>query len=107
MTNYRILLTTTPSAEEANRIATALVERRLAACVNISAAMQSVYRWKDAIEQSQEFLLLIKTDESHTAAVESAIRELHSYELPECVVLPILAGSAEYLAWLDESLRPE
>jgi periplasmic divalent cation tolerance protein len=112
MTNFRILLTTTSTAAEADRIATALVDRRLAACVNILPNLKSIYRWQDAsaaaesnIEQAEELLLIIKTDEAHIPAIESAIRSLHSYELPECITLPILSGTAPYLAWLANSLK--
>lgn len=105
MTDARIVFTTTATHDEAARIARTLVERRLAACVNILGPVESVYRWRDAIETSPEFLLLIKTSKAQAKAVEAAIKELHSYELPECVQVSIEAGSSEYLAWLSESLQ--
>ena len=104
MTDMRIVLTTVSSQEEARRIANVLVERRLAACVNISSKIDSIYRWKDKIEESEEFLLLIKTTATAYPHVRDAIKELHSYELPECVALPIDDGSEEYFKWIGESV---
>ncbi len=104
MTNKRLVLTTTSSQEEARRIAHALVERRLAACVNVVSRIDSIYRWKEKVEETQEFLLLIKTTESAVDQLREAIQELHSYEVPECIVLPIESGSEKYLNWIDESV---
>ena len=104
MTDKRIVLSTAGSEEEARKIAQALVERRLAACVNIVGPIHSVYRWKGAVESAPERLLIIKTTESAFPRVRDAIRELHSYELPECVMLPIEAGSEEYLKWITTSV---
>src|SRR5205807_9914625 len=99
MTNKRLVLTTASSKEEAQRLANTLVERRLAACVNIVPNINSIYRWKEKVEESQEFLLLLKTTESAIPKLQDAIQELHSYEVPECIVLPIEDGSAPYLKW--------
>ena len=107
MTDKRIVLSTAGSEEEAHKIAQALVERRLAACVNIVGPIQSVYRWKGAVESAPEFLLVIKTTAAAFARVRDAIRELHSYELPECVMLQIEDGSEEYLRWIAESVNRE
>jgi periplasmic divalent cation tolerance protein len=104
MTNKRLVLTTASSQEEARRLAKALVERRLAACVNIVPNMNSVFRWKEKVEESHEFLLLMKTTESVVPKLREAIQELHSYDVPECIVLPIEEGSAAYLDWIDESV---
>lgn len=104
MTNKRLVLTTTSSQEEARRIAHALVERRLAACVNVVSRIDSIYRWKEKVEETQEFLLLIKTTESAVDQLREAIQELHSYEVPECIVLPIEDGSEKYLNWIEESV---
>jgi periplasmic divalent cation tolerance protein len=104
MTDKRIVLTTAGSDEEARRLARALVERRLAACVNLVTPVESVYRWKGKVETAREWLLLIKTTAASLAAVEAAIRELHSYELPECLHLAIEGGSEEYLGWIGESV---
>lgn len=100
MTDKRIILTTAGTQTEAQQIARALVERRLAACVNISAPIESVYRWKGTVETAQEWMLIIKTTQAAVDRVRDAIRELHSYDLPECVVIPIEGGSAEYLSWI-------
>ncbi|MBZ5629798.1 MAG: divalent-cation tolerance protein CutA [Acidobacteriia bacterium] len=106
MTDKRIVLTTAGTREEAGKIARALVERRLAACVNV-VPIESVYRWKDNVENAQEWLLLVKTTAEAVDDVDTAIRELHSYELPECVVLPIEGGSEEYLEWMGENVGIE
>ena len=106
MTDKKIVLTTTATREDAGKIARALVERRLAACVNL-VAIESVYRWKDEVESAEEWLLVIKTTAAAFAQVHAAIKELHIYELPECVVLPIENGSEEYLAWIGESVHLE
>ncbi len=107
MTDKRIVLSTAGSEEEARRIARALVERRLAACVNIVGPIHSVYRWKGAVESAPEHLLIIKTTVAAFPRVRDAIRELHSYELPECVMLSIEAGSDDYLNWIAESMDRE
>jgi periplasmic divalent cation tolerance protein len=104
MTNKRLVVTTTSSQEEARRIANALVERRLAACVNVVSKIDSIYRWKGKVEEAQEFLLLIKTTESAVENLRDAIQELHSYEVPECIVLAIETGSEAYLQWIGESV---
>ncbi len=104
MTDKIIVLTTTGSREEADRIAQALVERRLAACVNISAPVRSVYRWKGTVESAEEFLLLIKSSAAAFVRVRDTIKELHSYEVPECIALPIENGSEEYLKWIVENV---
>jgi periplasmic divalent cation tolerance protein len=105
MTEYRLVLTTASSKEEACKIARSLVERRLAACVNLVAQVESVYRWQGTIEETQEWLLIIKTTSAAFERVRDTIRELHSYELPECICLVIDDGSADYLKWLGDSLE--
>jgi periplasmic divalent cation tolerance protein len=104
MTDKRIVLSTASSEDEARKIARSLVERQLAACVNIVPQIESIYRWKGNIESGREYLLLIKTSADQFPAVRDAIRALHSYELPECIALGIEDGSAEYLDWLGDSL---
>jgi len=104
MTDKRIVLSTASSEDEARKIALYLVEQRLAACVNIVPQIESVYRWKEKVESSQEYLLLIKTSAERFPQVRDAIRELHSYELPECIAISIEDGSIEYLQWLGYSL---
>ena len=105
MTDKRIVLTTAASKAEAQRIARSLVERKLAACVNVVGPIESVYRWKGAVEAAEEFLCIAKTTAAATEAVQAAIKELHSYELPECVVLTIEAGGEEYLAWISQNAK--
>jgi periplasmic divalent cation tolerance protein len=103
MTDKRIVLSTAGSEQEAHKIAHILVKRRLAACVNIVPQVQSIYRWKGEIESAQEWLLLIKTRADKFPAVRDAIGELHSYEVPECIVVEIEDGSLRYLQWLDKA----
>jgi len=104
MSNARIVLTTAGSQEEARKIAGALVEQRLAACVNILPAVESVYRWQGKVETATEWLLLIKTLDGSFDRVCQAVKELHSYDLPECIVLEVPAGSPEYLKWIAENV---
>lgn len=104
MTDYRLVLTTAGSQEEAQKIAHALVQRQLAACVNIVPGIHSVYRWQGKVEEAQELLLLIKTKASAIDRVCSAIKQLHSYEVPEAVVIGIEAGSSAYLSWVAASV---
>jgi periplasmic divalent cation tolerance protein len=105
MTDKRIILSTAGSAEEARKIGHALVERKLAACVNVVPRIESIYRWQGKVESAEEWLLLIKTTVEKFPAVRDAIRELHSYELPECIMLRIEEGSADYLTWLGQSAK--
>ncbi len=107
MTDKVVVLSTCGSGDEAERIARALVEKRLAACVNIIPSIRSVYRWKNAIEDCQEVLLVIKTSRALCENVRSQIEKLHSYELPEVVALPIVDGSEQYLEWMDRELKSE
>ncbi len=104
MTDKRIVLTTTGSKAEAQKIGRALIERNLAACVNVVGPIESVYRWKGAVETAEEFLCIVKTRTAAVDKVSAAIKELHSYELPECLVLPIEGGSSTYLAWIGENV---
>jgi periplasmic divalent cation tolerance protein len=104
---FVLVLTTAGSEDQAEAIARALVERRLAACVNVIRGVCSVFRWKDAIEREQEELLVIKTTEAALPRLRDAIRELHSYEVPEVLAIPIVDGSPGYLAWLAGSVDRE
>jgi len=102
-----VVLATARDAREAGRIARALVGERLAACVNFTAVpVRSIYRWKGKVETAREILLLIKTTRRAFPAVARRIRALHSYEVPEIVALAIAAGSRDYLAWLESSVKP-
>ena len=105
MTDKIIVLTNTGSQAEARKIATALVERKLAACVNILPGVESTYWWKGKMETAPEWTLLIKTVRGKFDAVRDAVRELHSYELPECIALAVDDGSPEYLDWINESVQ--
>jgi periplasmic divalent cation tolerance protein len=104
MTDKRIILTTTGSKEEARKIANALVERKLAACVNIVPNVESIYRWEGKVENAEEWLLIVKTNAAF-ARVRDAIKELHSYDLPECVSISIDDGSEEYLQWIVDEVQ--
>lgn len=103
----RLVLSTAGSREEAETIAESLVDLGLAACVNLIPGVTSIYRWQDAIERSDEILLLIKTTEPRLAELEAALRKLHSYEVPEVIVLAPERGGEDYLAWLTASTTEE
>jgi periplasmic divalent cation tolerance protein len=102
----RIVFSTAGSREEAERIANGLVEERLAACVNLIPGITSVYHWQGAVETAGEFLLVIKTTLDNLDRLEAALRRLHSYEVPEFLVLQPESAGQDYLAWLMESARP-
>ena len=101
------IITTTATRAEALRLARALVEQRLAACVQIDGPLTSVYRWQGAIEEAEEWRCLIKTGAALYPQVEAAIRALHSYATPEILAVPVVAGNADYLAWLEAALQPD
>jgi periplasmic divalent cation tolerance protein len=107
MTDKRIVLTTAGSEEEARKIARALVERRIAACVNIVPQVASIYRWQGKVEEASEWLLVVKTTAAASGQVRGAISELHSYELPECICLTIEDGSPNYLKWIADSVSTQ
>ncbi len=100
------IATTTSSPADAEKIAAALVERRLAACVQISGPIISTYRWQGKVEKAEEWLCTIKTRRDVYEQVEAAIRELHSYDEPEILAVPVAAGSEGYLKWLDAEVKP-
>jgi|SRR5689334_18047481 len=105
MTNKIVVLVTCGSFKEAQQLGRTLVERKLVACANIlRAPVQSIYWWKNKIESADEFLLFLKSSRTRFAAVDSSIRELHSYDLPEIIALPITAGSQDYLDWISKSV---
>jgi periplasmic divalent cation tolerance protein len=107
VTSAVVVLSTAGSEEEAARIATALVTERLAACVNLVAPLTSIYRWRGAVERASEVLLVIKTRKRSVPALIARVGALHSYEVPEAIVLPIEAGARAYLAWLmRETAKP-
>ncbi len=104
MMSFIQVMTTTPSSEEAQKIAEYLVTEKLAACVQITSDVKSTYLWKNKMETSRECLCFIKTRADLFPQVETAIKKLHSYETPEIIALPIINGSADYFKWLDDSL---
>jgi periplasmic divalent cation tolerance protein len=101
-----LVLTNVPDRATAERLADMLVERRLAACVNILAPCRSVYRWKGAVQHDEEHPMLMKTSVERYAALEQALRAAHPYELPEIIAMPIERGLTEYLEWLAGETRP-
>ena len=105
MTDKRIVLCTCSSETEAERIASYLVENRLAACVNLVSQVKSIYRWDNKVESAWEWLLVVKTTAEKFPAVREAIRGLHSYEVPECISIAVEDGSASYLDWIGESVK--
>jgi periplasmic divalent cation tolerance protein len=105
MTDKRVVVTTCGSLEEARHIARAVIDQRLAACVNIVPQVESIYRWKGEVETSNESLLVIKTTEGTSERLRAALTALHSYEVPECIELVVSDGSEAYLNWIGESVR--
>lgn len=106
MTGFLQVMTTTANREDAEKIARALVERRLAGCVQLVGPIHSTYWWDGAVETAEEYLCLVKSSHEAYPALEAAIQELHSYDVPEILALPVAAGSAAYLTWLQSELRP-
>lgn len=98
--------TTVADRADAERIATSLVAKHLAACVQVIGPIESTFRWKGQVEVAQEWMCIIKSRRDLYSTVEQAIRELHSYDQPEIIAVPIVAGSAGYLAWLADAVRP-
>lgn len=104
MENAMVVLCTFPDLDQARQIGAALVERQVAACVNLLPGVESIYRWQGKTERAGEILALIKT--TRYPDLEAALRELHPYEVPEIIALPIAAGLPAYLSWLAESCAP-
>lgn len=107
MTDKIVVLSTCASEEEAERVARALVEARVAACVNVLPRGRSFYRWQGAIEDAAEHVLVIKSSRERFAELQAVLARAHSYEVPEIIALPIIDGSAEYLGWLGQNLEKE
>jgi periplasmic divalent cation tolerance protein len=99
-----VVLITVGSLEEADKIAQALVQRMLAACINIVPSIASVYRWQDKVQRDNEALLIVKSRRDVFEHLTRCVKELHSYETPEIIALPIVAGDVDYLRWLDSSV---
>ena len=106
MTEYRQVTTTLPDREAAHRIGSRLVEERLAACAQVSGPVSSVYRWQGEVEAAAEWYCHLKTTAARVPAVVSRIRELHPYETPEIIALPVAEGDPAYLKWIEESVLP-
>ena len=105
-TKYRLVLVTCATLEEARKIARGVVEKRLAACVNIvTHAVESFYTWEGNLENTSEYLLIMKTSDERLAELQKEVLSLHSYDTPEFVVLPMAGGSEEYLRWVGESVE--
>jgi periplasmic divalent cation tolerance protein len=104
-TTLQIVLCTVPDRETGEQIANALVTEQLAACVNIIPGITSVYRWEGAVQQEREVLLLIKTGQDSQEPLEQRIRELHPYELPEIIAVPIDTGQTDYIKWITSCLK--
>ena len=103
--DVRLVLSTAGSREEAERIAHALVEGRLAACVNLIPGLTSIYRWQGEVKEDRELLLVVKTREELLPQVCEAVKALHSYTVPETIALPVVGGAAPYLAWVREETK--
>ncbi len=104
-TDYVLVMTTLPADADAATFAHTLVETRLAACVNLLPGMESIYRWEGKVEQERERQLVIKTTRARVVALRERVRELHPYDVPEFIVLPIVDGHDAYLRWVGESTR--
>jgi len=107
MTEKIVVISTCGSEEEAARIAKQLVDAHIAACVNLIPRVRSFYRWQGKVEDSAEWMLVIKTSRARFSALRTVLEAAHSYELPEVLALPIVDGSPNYLAWLDSELESE
>lgn len=105
MTPYLLVITTVPDADVGQIIAEKVIEERLAACVHLQAAGQSVYWWDGKIMQDQEHTLLIKTKDAAYSRLEKEIKEIHPYDVPEIIAIPIQKGSEEYLGWIDSETQ--
>jgi len=106
MTGARVVLVTAPTGEPAAAIASRLVEERLAACVNVVAGVRSIYRWEGRVCDDREDLLVIKTGADRLEALTARLKEIHPYEVPEVLALPVEAGAQAYLDWLTAETRP-
>jgi len=103
MTDIVLVLSTVPDNDSAELLARILVEERLAACVNVHGPMVSIYRWEGRIERDAERQVFIKTTRDRVTALEARLKELHSYEVPEFIVVPVDGGSADYLEWMRKN----
>ena len=106
MTDKVVIMVTASSRRECRKIARRLIEEKLAACVNISQPIQSIYHWEGKTQQSKEFLMFIKTNRDLFPQIKAEIDLIHSYHTPEIICLPIIDGSPNYLQWVSDSVRP-
>ena len=102
---YIVLLTTASNSEEAHKIAKVLLSQRKAACVNIVSGISSLFWWQDKLDSAQESLLIVKTKASLLNQIVTLVKEIHSYEVPEIVALPIIGGNQDYLEWIDKEVK--
>ena len=102
---YRMVLVTCASMAEARRIGRSVVEKKLAACANIVTGVESIYRWKRKVERTREVLVIMKTSAGRLRELESEVKRMHSYDVPEFVAVPIVAGSREYLEWIEKNAQ--
>ena len=107
MTEVLIVFTAFASEADAARVARTLVEERLVACANLLPGARSIYRWRAAVKDEREVVVLMKTRKQDWTALVSRLHELHPYDTPECVAVRVAAGAPKYMAWLDEALAPE
>ena len=105
MTDKIVIFSSCPSAEEAEKVARGLVEKRLAACVTVVPGARSIYRWKGAIEETSEYVLLIKSRRGLFAQLKEELSAMHSYEVPEILALQVVEGSPSYIDWIDKELK--
>jgi len=106
MTPYLIVFTTTGTAEDAHRLASEMVQRRLAACAQVEGPLVSTYWWLGKIEQGSEWKCSLKTSSDHYPALEKALKQLHPYDTPEILAIPVADGSRNYFDWMDAELKP-
>jgi len=105
MTDYRVVLVTCPSLEEAEKIARRAVEEKLAACVNISSRVISVFWWENKVERAEEVFLVIKTKKNKIERLIDLVKKTHSYQVPEIISLPVTEGSKNYLEWIEKVIE--
>ncbi len=106
MSAHVVVFVTAGSPEEGRAIGRALIEERLAACVNIISPVESLYRWQGHVQHDQEVLLIVKTTAAALERLGERVKQLHSYDTPEIIAMPIVAGAEDYLLWIDEETRP-
>ena len=106
MTDKVVIFVTAASRREGKKIARHLVETKLAACVNVSPPIESIYRWEGKIADEREFLLIVKTTRELFPEIEAEISKIHSYRTPEIICLPVIDGSRNYLQWVSDSVKP-